>query len=227
MNVIDIESFYPFFMNTVFDIHKNKLRKHIIDQYNEHNTQNHNRMKHNAKNANIIQYDKLFFNFLNLIQHPKLNEFYNEHIEKSIKLDLAQKMDNYKIKKKDWISEKMIYESDIDIIVFDALCQIYQINACYFCECIKVNMFYGNETDNYYILNKNKDIYHLRKEKLTELTNHAYQIDNILKPINAMSYYKVSELQEMRQAIKLSNTDSMKKKELYDAIKMRMDTLLI
>ena len=33
MNVIDIESFYPFFMNTVFDIHKNKLRKHIIDQY--------------------------------------------------------------------------------------------------------------------------------------------------------------------------------------------------
>ena len=69
--------------------------------------------------------------------------------------------------------------------------------ACYFCECITVNMFYGNETDNYYILNKNKDIYHLRKEKLSELTNHAYQIDNILKPINAMSYYKVSELQEM------------------------------
>ena len=81
----------------------NNLQKyHNYFIKNRYDISNFRKPKFSKNKKNII-YDKLFFNFLNIIKHTDLTPFYNKNIEKNIKLNISQDLDNYKFKSKEKI----------------------------------------------------------------------------------------------------------------------------
>tara|TARA_B100001287_G_C22478635_1_gene433225 strand:+ start:91 stop:714 length:624 start_codon:yes stop_codon:yes gene_type:complete len=170
------------------------------------------------KNYINDDYDKLFFNLLNIIKHSELDLFYNRHKEQNIKLNICCKLDDYKFKNKASICEKLSYEKNIDLTVLNVLCLFFKINVCYVCENIYIKMFYNTEIDNYFILNKDLSFKNIKHEKLLDIIENKYEITNINKPINSMSYYKVDELKELCYKLNISIEEKVKKSSLYNIV---------
>ena len=170
------------------------------------------------KNDINDDYDKLFFNLLNIIKHSELDLFYNRHKEQNIKLNICGELDNYKFKNKASICEKLSYNKNIDLCVLNILCLFFKLNICYVCENIYIKMFYNTEIDNYYILNKDLSFKMIKYEKLLDIIDNKYEITNINKPINSMSYYKLDELKELCYKLNISIEEKTKKTLLYDIV---------
>ena len=194
-----------------------------LDQYNiyflksKYDIEDYNYIKKKKTNINE-DYDKLFFNLLNIIKYPELDMFYNRHKEQNIKLNICNELDNYKIKQKANICEHLSYEKNIDLIVFDTLVMYFKLNVCYVCENIHIKMFHNNESENYYILNKDLSIKSVKYEKIKEIIENNYEIENIFKPMNSLSYYKVNDLKEIASQLNINVNEKIKKKELYEII---------
>lgn len=194
-----------------------------LDQYNiyflkyKYDILDSNHMK--AKKAHLnYDYDKLFFNLLNIVKHPELDMFYNRHKEKSIKLNICNHLDEYKIKKKAQICEHLSYEENIDLPVFNTLVMYFKLNICYVCENIYIKMFHNENSDHYYILNKDLTLKAVKYEKIQEVIDNNYEIENIYKPLNSLSYYKVDQLKEIGTKLKINMKEKLKKTELYEII---------
>lgn len=194
-----------------------------LDQYNiyflkyKYDIQDNSILKN--KKTNIIQdYDKLFFNLLNIAKYPELDMFYNRHKEQHIKLNICNNLDDYKIKQKTRICERLSYEKNIDLPVFDALVMYFNLNICYVCENIYIKMFYNESSDNYYITNKDFTIKAVKYEKIQEVIDNHYEIENIFKPLNAPSYYKLDQLKKIALKLKISLKEKIKKSELHEII---------
>jgi len=194
-----------------------------LDQYNiyflkyKYDIEDSKTIKNKKTNINH-DYDKLFFNLLNVAKYPELDMFYNRHKEQNIKLKICNILDDYKIKQKTRICEHLSYEKNIDLPVFNTLVMYFNLNVCYVCENIYIKMFYNEFSDNYYILNKDLTIKAVKYEKIQEVIDNNYEIDNIFKPLNALSYYKLDELKEIGIKLKINMKEKMKKIELYEII---------
>lgn len=194
-----------------------------LDQYNiyflkyKYDIPDGNNMKRKKTIINH-DYDKLFFNLLNIVKYPELDMFYNRHKEQSIKLNICNHLDDYKFKQKARICEHLSYEKNIDLPVFDTLVMYFKINVCYVCENIYIKMFYNENSDNYYILNKDLTLKAVSHEKIKEVMENNYEIENIFKPLHASSYYKVDGLKEIAMKLKINVKEKMKKTELYECI---------
>lgn len=186
------------------------------------------RKKKFKKEKRNDDYDILFFNLLNIVKHSELDVFYNRKVEKGIKLNICQELDNIKFSKKDYLCELLSYENNIDLQTFNMLCFYFKINVIFLCENVYHKMYYNNNYNaNYYILNKNKEIKCIKEEKIEILLQGKYEIMNITKPINSISYYKLDNIIKMYNDLGFEDTnEKWKKKEYYERCKSYLQNVL-
>ena len=93
-----------------------------------------------------------------------------------------------------------------------------------------IDLNYGSSYT--YIFVKEGDYYYMNpytKELDLKIKNEKIQITNFCKKLNSMSYYKVSELQDIAKKINIDIYESTNKKKkkivLYDEIKLKLNKL--
>jgi hypothetical protein len=157
------------------------------------------------KNRIVVNdYDKLFFNFLNIIRHPRLDNFYNINVEREIKLEMATHLENMKIPKKDDVITQLCYDKCISLQVLKHLCRIYDICMTYHHEKVFCNLFNVEskgsilQSDNVcFLLRKDLSIHPICKDKLLHIWNTNFEIEYVDKFLRAQSYYKKEDLIKM------------------------------
>lgn len=166
----------------------------------------YNKTNHkNRKQKNNV-YDKLCY-----ILYHKLNEkdvFY-KYNEKNEKIKILELLEPIKIKNKMSIINNL-NDEDINLMTLNFICYILKINIIWYTDKCYYKM---NNNDKHEVL------YLYNNEKFTDETDLSdkYEITDIDKPLKSMSYYKLSELKEMNESLRLP-TPVIKKKELYETI---------
>lgn len=188
----------------------------------------------------IIQpkyFDSLFWCFF-LIKYGELEYAqvgdHNFKKEKALKISNIENMKknssllkNYKLSKSK-IESDLLNSKVIDIYSFYALCLYNDLNVI----LIKNNCYYeflSNDNNNISVVYLNKRAsceLNIDKNKLDEIKRKYFRIENVNKPIKAISAYKLDELITFTKYFNIKLTyDSGKnkvKKDLYDEIKAFM-----
>ena len=125
------------------------------------------------------------------------------------------------------VINNICYEDNINLYTLSALCKYYKLNFFYINENITHNMFYDEYTESYYLVNNNKDIKYVKKENYIKMCKNVYNIENIQKPLNSITYYKLNELEDIYNKLNIEKNEKYKKKDLYDNIKNYIDSLLL
>ena len=177
------------------------------------------------------QKDTLFWCFYKII-HDELPDNINIAMEKTLKIQFVEKMRKHKelIKKHkiasiSHIENQLANENVIDITVFFVLSLIHKLNVVY----VKNNTYFElieNEESELpiyiiYFLEQSKYGYSTTIDKTTY--NVFYKIDNLNKPIKAISSYKVSELIEICNKLSIETAELKNKKHYYEAIIKKID----
>ena len=163
------------------------------------------------KNKIIIEKrDNLFYEFFHKINNIDISSYrqYNELQEKT---KLSEGINNLKIKNKEYILNNLMYEPSISLITLNALCKFYNINLIYLHDRIYIKMCHNDEMPIIVINNECKFI-----DTHTEI-NDKYEITNLEKLLNSVSYYKLNELVEFAIKLNLPH-DKIKKADLYNSI---------
>ena len=88
-------------------------------------------------------------------------------------------------------------------------------------------MCFNPSNMHYYIVNQNSDIYSCKYEKIEYIQNNFYEIKNIQKPINSLSYYKVDDIKQMLTMLNINYEEKMKKSELYEMMSKYINSCII
>ena len=154
-------------------------------------------------------YDYLFyaiFHKINTIHTSGLYQ-YNEIQEK---VKLSEHINNIKIKKKEYILNNLMYEKNIDLITLNAIVKYYNKNLIYVQDKICFKMIYNDELPILFINEKYNFVDNVDY-------NTLYEIINLEKPLNSISYYKLTELSEIANKINI-HYEKIKKVDLYNSI---------
>jgi hypothetical protein len=188
--MLNIRDYSSLFMKRTFDLPKYKRKK--IKKKEE-------------------PYDYLFYEIYRKINNLDYISF-TTYNEKQVKTKMAEEINKLKIKKKDFIMDNLLYDFNIHLITLNAICMYYKINLIFVKDQIYIKMFHNEDSpilvmdNNFKFLDYTETIY-----------NTHYEIINLEKPMNCMSYYKLDELIQI--AIKLHlNHEKIKKQILYDSI---------
>ena len=188
--MLNISEYSNFFMKRTFDLPKYKQKK--IKKKEE-------------------PYDYLFYEIYRKINNLDYISF-NVYNEKQVKTKMAEEINKLKIKKKDFIMNNLMYDFNIHLITLNAICMHYKINLIFVKDQIYIKMFHNEDgpilvmDNNFKFLDYTESIY-----------DTHYEIINLEKPMNCISYYKLDELIQI--AIKLHlNYEKIKKQILYDSI---------
>lgn len=182
-------------------------------------------------NFNIDKEDKLFWSFYIFLNG--FDEYYlisNFFItEKNIKIEnvlkIRENKDLLKANKivKSFVENELANEKKISIITLNALALIYKLNILYIKNRFIFVMNHSNEPlincKNILEEKKNKEIYLINMEPsiISDILNEYYIIDNINKPFNALSYYKINDLINIGKKLNL-DIENKKKLDLYTEI---------
>lgn len=221
MQRLDIEKYHVYFLNNKYDV--NEPRR-ISSKY-----QNKQPLKRH------IEYDELFFNFLNNIRYEGLDQFYDKHIERQIKLKFVNELQNIKISKSDEICNNIAYNDRIGLPELDALCVLFKINMIYIHDKVYLKMFHSDyidmnndsEFDKIYTVSKDKRIYQIKMEKVNSLIENGFEIVSVYKVIKAIGNYKVDELKEIANRLSIVVPEKQKKNEIYQSIKDYLTDVMI
>ena len=179
-----------------------------------------------------------YYIIVNGIQNYELlfDNTYKE--EKQQKLNFIEKLRSYKdtLKKHKFkrteIEGDIAYSNEISIITFLAMCAVENKNIC----VLKGRCLYTlivNDTSSIDIITMNNNRYGcflLEEKEKTKLFNEYsakyWMIDNIAKPISAQSSYKLVQLQDIADKLRIpivnENGKKLKKIELYNLIKQKI-----
>ena len=154
--------------------------------------------------------DNLFYEFFHKINNIDISSYrqYNELQEKT---KLSEGINNLKIKNKEYILNNLMYEPNISLITLNALCKFYNINLIYVNDRVYIKMCHNDDSPIILINNECKFI-----DTNTEI-NDKYEITNLEKPLNSVSYYKLNELVEFAIQLNLPH-EKIKKADLYNSI---------
>lgn len=158
----------------------------------------------------------------NLIVEKKFKIDYVERLRKEKQLIKQFKFDTMTN-----IENRLVNESKIDINTFFTLCVLGSLNIFF----IKNKTYYElnmNDSNKIYVIKylKDKDKYgfeEMNKDNLDDLRNKYYKVDNIAKPIKAISAYKTQELIDICKKLEIETlndgkTKNKSKQELYESI---------
>ena len=179
-----------------------------------------------------------YYIIVNGIQNYELlfDNTYKE--EKQQKLNFIEKLRSFKdtLKKHKFkrteIEGDIAYSNEISIITFLAMCAVENKNVC----VLKGRCLYTlivNDTSSIDIITMDNNRYGCflleEKEKtklFNEYTAKYWMIDNIAKPISAQSSYKLVQLQDIADKLRIpivnENGKKLKKIELYNLIKQKI-----
>ena len=182
--------------------------------------------------------DQLFWCFY-VLQHGMDNYHlrtnrYSE--EKKMKIKIAESLktnkDLFKPSKisRHFVENELVNEKKISMKTIHALCYIYKINILY----IKDSTYYEIMVDDSkprYLINEVDGKFGCRNfvlsHKLQHYTEHFWKLENIGKPLKAISNYKTGEITDIANKLKIdlynNNQTKRTKKELYENI---MDKLI-
>jgi hypothetical protein len=179
------------------------------------------------KNNLSDDFDKLFFNFLIIIQY-NIPFQYNKHIEKSIKYEISQKMENMKIKKKEDIINNLCFDNEISLFTLFSLAKLYNVNLIYHNHTI-YHCSISKSDQRVYIVNSNKDIYYIKQEKLETILETCVEISDLYKPYYSMSHYKLDNLIDIIDKLKIGLNSEVKYKKIdyYNLFIKHINKLLI
>ena len=152
--------------------------------------------------------------------------------EKSIKLEFIQHVkaktkmlkEIYSFKRLDVCESELLNEEKISLKTFHVLCMIHNINILYINDKMYCKLYlYDDDGEDAFVIQKIGDdyVYEVdpRKEIVTNYMETKFEIKNYEKPIKSVSSYKLQELKEMAEEIKLPSSDlQLKKIELYNKI---------
>jgi len=165
-------------------------------------------------------YDKYEILDINIVVEKKLKIEYIEKLRKEKAL-----LKTFKIASLTHIENQLANEKSIDIKTFFPLCAIEKINIFY----LHKRFYYEN------IIDPNNDIHIINKlnkykygyegisiEKREEYVSTLLKVNSLDKPLKAISFYKVNELENMCQKLALETINgdnkTMSKKELYEKL---------
>jgi len=227
---------YKKYMLTEDNINKN----YCNFLHNNENMKNYNKKneKYNNKDNNsrekteyYLPYsnDKLFWCFYKII-NESWDENENFRIEKEFKIDCIEKLRKNKNDLKPYkltlttIENDLLNERKITLKTLVALCILYKINLIYTFN----NKYYelNNESldniNNIHVISNinDKDSLLLIKKDLDYYRNNFYCIENINKPLKAISGYTIKELELMAKKLQIIEDDikNINKKDLYQKI---------
>lgn len=179
-----------------------------------------------------------YYIIVNGIQNYEMlfNNTYKE--EKGQKLNFIEKMRNfkdilkkYKFKRTE-VEADIAYSNEISVKTFLAMCAIENKNVC----ILKNRCLYTlivNETSNIDIITLDNNRFgcylldeNAKAKLFSEYTAKFWRIDNISKPIRGQSNYKLSQLQEIADKLRIpivdENGKKLKKIDLYNLIKQKI-----
>lgn len=227
---------YKKYMLTEDNINKN----YCNFLHNNENMKNYNKKneKYNNKDNNsrekteyYLPYstDKLFWCFYKII-NESWDENENFRIEKEFKIDCIEKLRKNKNDLKPYkltlttIENDLLNERKITLKTLVALCILYKINLIYTFN----NKYYELNNDsldninNIHVISNinDKDSLLLIKKDLDYYRNNFYCIENINKPLKAISGYTIKELELMAKKLQIIEDDikNKNKKDLYQKI---------
>ena len=123
------------------------------------------------------------------------------------------------------IENSLLNEKSIDLKTFEALCVIKDISCVYlFDKCyhpINIEDDENNELTHIPLIVKKsypEKYGYLDKCSLTEIINTKYKVDNISKPLKAMTSYKLEELVVLCNKLNIQVDGNKRKKNLYEEL---------
>lgn len=182
-----------------------------------------NKFRKNKKSKLNNNYDKLFFNFLLLVKMESLTLDYNKNAEIKLKYEFAQKMENMKFKKLENVINNLCYEDNINLKTLSALCCLFSKNMVYCSQNIFIKLNATSEegkNEILYLVKQDLSIVCVKEEKIKQLQETCFEIQNLDKPFYSMTHYKLDELKEIASTIGL-NVDG-KKKDIYEKISQHL-----
>ena len=109
----------------------------------------------------------------------------------------------------------------ISIKTIKALCYLKDINIFY----IDNKKYYEiiiNENNPIYVIEKINNQYGLKQkitnEKLDYYRNHYWKLENLDKPLKAISSYKSVELKDICKRLNIESSNNMTKPQMYEKI---------
>lgn len=165
----------------------------------------------------IIIQDNLFFALYS--KKNNLNNFdMAEYNDVNEKIKIAEKLEKMKFKNKEDIVNNLVYDKTINLDTFNVICLFYKLNIIFIKNRTYVKMKYSEDDTSFLYINDKGQYLETEQDvdKLLEV--------NMEKPLRAVSFYKLGELQEMATKLNI-DTEKKKKQELYDSIKMVLSGL--
>lgn len=185
-----IEEYAPYFMKRVFDVPSYKKKK---------------------EKKKLVLNDYLFYSFFYKINNLDITSF-DKYNEKQEKVKLAEKLDKMKFKNKDFIMNNLLYDKTIHLMTLNILCVYYKVSLIFVIQnaYCKMNVF----DDNILFMNSK---YEFIQFDVAQLETY-YEITQLDKPLYSLAYYKVPDLIEICDKLKLPH-DNMKKQNIYNNIR--------
>ncbi len=148
-----------------------------------------------------------FYKRVNEIDRSHIDDVhFKEWIERT---HLAEKLEPLKFKQKEKIINNLVYEKDLLLETLSILCSFYKVNVIYLRDRTYVKMIYSDKP--IWFMN---DTHHF----IEDVNIENYLEVSLEKPLKAVSYYCLADLQDMSRRLLLP-VEKYKKQELYNSIK--------
>ena len=159
----------------------------------------------------------------------------NMVIEKKLKIELIEKLRENKTFIKvnklgplTHIENFLLNETTIDMKTFNALCCFENLSCIlsfpnFFCE-VNIDTNDDDPNTNIMMLIKNEESgkfgfkQNVKQEEVNLVRTTKYRIDNLAKPIKAMTAYKMEELINIAEKLNIEIPEKSRKKDIYELI---------
>lgn len=197
-----------------------------------------NNLEFNNTSFLISQKDKYFWAFYIIFftysEYHLISNYFT--VEKEFKINsvikIRENKNLLKINKisRNIIENELVNENVISLKTLNCLALIYSLNIIFIKEEILFIMNYNKEDINKcknIIELKNNKIYliEISEEKLKNLIQNNFIIQNINKPLNSISFYKLSDLNIMCKKLNIS-INSKLKINLYSEIQIKLSNFI-
>ena len=180
------------------------------------------------------EHDSLFWSFY-VLKHG-IDGYENMHqrnvvVEKALKIEYIEQ---FRINKGvikankcgplHHIENSLLNERHIDLKALEALCFLENVSCVFvFDKCFyEINMDNDDTNENnisMIVKKTHPEKYgYMEKCDIEHIRNTRHKVDNISKPIKAMTSYKMDELTTLCKKLDIPVTDKMRKKQLYEEI---------
>ena len=222
----------------ISNIENNMFSIKNISKIPEYNVTNARNKTTNPVKKNIINFqnniffpkqrDQLFWNFFVIVNgndtYETVNNYFTTEKETKYKWieDFRKNKELFKPIKvsRNSIEDELANKPKISLHCIKALCHMHDINVFYI-DNKKYYEIITNDSKPVYVIEKINHKYGLKKnidtETLDYYRQHYWQLENLDKPLKAISSYKVSDLTTICKKINI-NYENMTKQKIYQEI---------